>query len=165
MNEHELKLIKQQLLIDKNSLDKECVEFASIFDKVAEKVADAINIRDAAKEQISIIDAQISEAIRRDFESKGEKLTEARLSQLVLLDYRHLEVFNNWLRQKLDAEYWVAKKDAFSNKASMLKELCSLYIAGYFSDITVKGGKNDLEEKQYKQNKEIINKKRIKNNN
>lgn len=152
-----LEHIDKMLLIDKNSLDKECVEFSSIYNKVLEKVAEVLSVRDAAKEEIDAVSAKVGEDIRKTFEQKGEKITEARLVQLIQIDERRVKAFEEWLLRKLEADFWIAKEKSFEKKAMMLKEVGELYRAGYFSEITIKGEFNKIKEKDYQMNKDRIN--------
>lgn len=141
----ELEEARKLLLISKNNLDEACQTQADIFYEVAEEVAFANSHRDYMKEQLVKRDAELAVDIRKKSEQSGEKLTETKLQQMLQTHPEHLKTFDEWLEAKLNAERWSALKDSFLQRASMIKELCALFISGYYADIEVKGNKDTDE--------------------
>lgn len=157
--------IKELIIIDRNRLDDECQQHAEIFREVARKVAFALSARDAAKETVKKTDAMLAEKYRDLLASPTKKATEAMIEEKVLLDQEHYLAFKAMNEAKLEADLWEAEKEAFKEKSGMLKELCQLYLSGYFGEIIVKGENKDVQQKQYEVNRDKINLKRLEKEN
>ena len=142
MNNILLDEARELLMIDKHSLDIECQTQADIFFNVSENAVLVVSKRDAAKEFMSQEDARVANSIRIHAEKAGEKLTEAKLQQMITTHPDHIQVTSDYMKAKLEADNWNILKESFLMKASMLKELCALYINKYYSDIEIKGDKN-----------------------
>lgn len=139
MNNLSIEEAKELLLIDKHSLDTECMTQADIFFNVSENAVEAISKRDAAKEFMQQEDARVANSIRVHHEKSGEKLTEAKLQQLITTHPDHIQAYTDYMKAKVESDNWGILKESFLMKASMLKELCSLYLNNYYSNIEIKG--------------------------
>jgi hypothetical protein len=160
MNELTLAEARKLLFIDKLRLDEVCQTQADIFYRVAEQYAKSVSVRDKAKEDLTAVDADIALELRGSAEKNGEKMTEGKLLQLVQSSEKHIRAFNDYLDIKYETEQWGALKEAFLQRASMTKELCGLFISGYFSDITVKSDKR-MDDVLYEKNRETLKRQRL----
>jgi len=145
---------KNALLINKNQLDTECINYAMILNQVGVEAAMAISERDEAKINMDKKYVEIAKTKREHAERTGEKITEAKLDQMVQNDIHYQEKQNIFLAAKLNADLWYAMKDSFSQRGKMIVELCSLYLSGYFGEVVVKN--SNAEETQYSTTKRRI---------
>lgn len=123
----------RNLGIDKNNLDEELVHQVQAFLEVADEYVLAVSNADSAKEILAEIDAGLDHKYRQ-----GEKKTEAQIKNLILLDPEHGQAYANYTNAKLTAARLSALKDAYYQRNEALKELCKLYVAGYWSTTSVK---------------------------
>lgn len=126
---------KEMILIDKNSLDEELVRQASTFDDIADKVAELRSLRDEKKEELGKVKAERF----MFYKDSEEKVTDKKADASVLTDesYKKIEIEHRDLC--LEFEEWQNKKESFLQRASMLKELCGLFISGYWQRSSVNG--------------------------
>jgi hypothetical protein len=129
-----IKEAQKLLIIDKNNLDNELVGQAEIYATIGLKVAEAVSERDHLKEQVEIIFADIA----REFRESAEKVTEGKVQEHVQLHPKYNAVKKDYLDAKKAAEEWMAIRDAFGQRVSMLKELCGLYSSEYWTRDSVK---------------------------
>lgn len=151
---------KNCLVISKFDLDSMCAMQPDVFFAVSEEYAKASSVRDLAKERIAQIDAELSFEFRKESERLGEKVTEAKLQQLVTTHVSHQTVFQEWLDAKFQADVWGALKESFGQRVFMIKELCNLALANYYSNVEVKdttAKSRDLTHTQIKNRREAMN--------
>lgn len=120
--------------IDKNCLDVVCETHASIYDEISETLSKAINKRDAVKDELEILYAEKDLAIRN--EHGGEKgWTENRIENIIITsdDYRTKKEELRLLNEEVNL--WSSKKESFSQRGYMIRELCEIYKAGYFNTV------------------------------
>jgi len=159
--ETKIEEMKQYLLINKNSLDEECQEQPLLFYKIAEEVVSAISKRDACKELLQETDAVLAKKYRDEADTNNVKITEAKILQAVQIDETHKKVFLNYSNKKQKVDELEALKNAFLQRATMLKTLCDLYVAGYFSTDSVKIKVASKGNFDYENRKRDISKKRL----
>lgn len=136
MNELTIEEAKDYLHIDRNKLDDEIEKQNEIYLMVAENHIEAINKRDSIKHKM---DTEWSK-IFVDVKSDG-KPSDTLAKSIVESDPIYVNLYDEYLEAKKDADTWYAMRDAWEKRASMLKELCGLYISGYFGNFEMKGGK------------------------
>lgn len=129
---------KELLLINKHGLDDALEQQALYTFEVGEIYAEKVSVRDALKENIDTVDADIAEGLRKAAEASGVKITEAGIQQKISRSARHLEAYNDFLEAKKDAEKWGALRDAFIQRGLALRELANLYTANYFANEPIK---------------------------
>lgn len=130
--------LKSYLEIDKYALDDEISTQAVLYQQVAENYARWVSRRDAAYENVKVVDASVSLALKTAALKAGTKLTETTVASEVLLSTEHMEAVDAHLKAKEQADRNAALKDAFNQRCYMLRELGELFIAGYYSEISVK---------------------------
>ncbi len=151
MDEITLQQAKELLLINKYGLDDECVTQPSIFSDIASQCSRATSISDFAKENLARVDAMISKKLRLDADAKGNKISEAKLQELVLLDDDHKIAFEAYANAKSDADKWYVMKESWVQRSFMLKDLCGLFYSQYF----IKESVNINPEAVEKENQDI----------
>jgi len=144
---------KEQIRIDKNALDDALISQPMTFMAVSGEYANAISVRDAAKEAVTVARASSY------FEEREllEKPTEALVSAKVDLSRKYRKAVRVYLEAKLAADEWFAAKEAWQQRAFVLKDLASLYIAGYFSDASVRGpDSRGVQREQYEEDRKVL---------
>jgi hypothetical protein len=133
--------LKERLEPDRNSLDDELIQQPSLYFMVGEMLVTAISIRDAAKENLERIDAELAERIRADWTKKKIRWSETKVGDQVLMEEEHIEA----KREHNGASLYVGRlqslQASFDQKGRNLRDLVNLFIAGYFDNASAKGGK------------------------
>src|SRR5258707_11639907 len=130
-----LEELKQYLKINKFALDDELVGQASVFYKVGEMFAEATAKRDAQKEHLATIAAELEQNVRTRL---GDKATEGKVKSLVLLEEEHIAETQAYLEAKAEADKLFALKEAFQQRGYMLRDLAQLFVANYYSRDSVR---------------------------
>lgn len=143
------KIDSDVLLIDRNALDLELMRQAQTYYEVAEAYTEAASKRDAASEAIKQIDAQVYFELRTQYEADNVKITESLLSQKVLAHPSHMKAHSEYTQLKLQSDQLAALKDAFAQRAYMLRDLVQLHTTGYFTESSVSGKTNAVEDIRY----------------
>lgn len=128
--------IFEDLKVDCNSLDFECIDQPRRFMKWSEKFARAIKDRDTAKKAASLLRSDTSMDIRSRPEAYHlEKVTEGGVQATL----ESLDTVKEADDEVIEANYimnvMAGAKDAFEQRRSMLESLIKLYISGYFSQV------------------------------
>jgi hypothetical protein len=131
--------LRSYLEIDKHALDDEIVKQPSLFFKVSEAYVEAVAERDACKEELASIDAELDGEVRHKLEVAGEKITEAIVKNEIQTDKKHGPAFDTYILAKTKADMLMALKEAFQQRGYMLRDLCSLYVSQYYDQSSVQG--------------------------
>lgn len=144
LSETRLNELEKFIRIDKNDLDTALEQQSAYFLEVTRGVAEAISHRDRAKADLEFVEAEEDRAIRelenrknvetlaKDDKAKVSKMTEGAIKALIIeakdyQDAKKLLILWNYLVQR-----WDGLKEAFSQRHYALRELSSLWIAGYY---------------------------------
>jgi len=126
--------LEERIAIDRDALDEEIVSFTSFFFHVGQGYAQAVAMRDAAKEDVSVYEANLSREVRAAAVNSGDKLTEAAITARVTADDGRVELYERYIQAKLTAERWNVLRDSWQQKGHMLRELVELHKINYFGD-------------------------------
>ena len=141
------------LRIDKDELDREVMQQPEIFYNVAKELVMAISLRDASSDKLDLVDAEIDADIRAN---STEKLTEAKIKQMIIRDEEHIKASEDYLLSKNLVDRWAILKEAFVQRATMLRELASLTIAGFVVTSTVGQGSFVGREAKYEESRKRL---------
>jgi hypothetical protein len=130
---------KKRLRIDKHDLDEELIRQPELFFEVSERVTQAIAERDALKEELANVDAELDKEVRAKLTKNLERFTEAMVKNAIQTHKKHATAAENYLEAKNEADNWVALKEAFHQRRYMIQELCGLYLGNYFQRTAVSG--------------------------
>lgn len=147
--------LKALLAIDKNALDDEVSRHPMLFFEVAEAFVDASAKRDACKEELSTVDAELDGLVRRKLESDEVKITEAMVKNGIQTHERHTGAFDTYMEAKTEADVLGALKEAFHSRGYMLRDLCSLNVASYYES-TSQQGTNSTDREAYNRKRERL---------
>lgn len=138
VSEDEFDELKQKLIINKTALDEELVHQAHSFYELADMYSAAVSQRDALYEEVKQVDADLYGVIRVELEQRGVKATEAIVASQVQSSQEHKDAHKAFLDAKLLADKLGALKEAYGQRAYMLRDLVQLYAVGYFSDTPIR---------------------------
>jgi hypothetical protein len=130
--------LQSSLAIDKGVLDDEVIRQPVLFYAISEQLTDASAERDAAKEELNSVDADVADEGRRQLSKSGARPTDKAVQNYVQLSAKHEAAFNTYLAAKLRADKLLALKDAFQQRSYMLRDLVSLYSANYYEASSIK---------------------------
>lgn len=127
---------RDYLLIDKHALDEELAQQPSLFEKVGDACAEAIAVKDAAKEELADVDAILFNLIKK--KEAGNRITEAAIKSRVQAHSKHKAAFAKYLTAKMRADKLANLKESFHQRSYMLRELAGLAVANYFEGSSIK---------------------------
>lgn len=148
--------LQENLAIDKLVLDDEVIRQPVLFYTVSEMLVEALAERDAAKEELSSVDADLDGIWRRKLSKDGKtRVTEAMIANHVQLSAEHEKAFAAYLAAKTNADRLTALKEAYQARSYMLRDLVALYSANYYEEASVKPTKAQ-EASHYASNRSRI---------
>lgn len=120
------------ILIDKNDLDEEFVRQGDLMFRVSEKIALTQSLRDQAKSNLKIIEAEVDEEIRAVSIRTNIKITEGGITAKIR-QHRDVQTGQRELAQyERELGLLEALRTGFSQRSSMLRGLSDLYTSNYF---------------------------------
>lgn len=135
----EIEQLKALLAINKSNLDEEISRQPMLFFDVAEACSEATAERDAAKEGLASVDAELDGLVRAALNKSEDKVTEAMVKNSVQLHKKHEGAFAAYLAAKTKADLLGALKEAFSQRSYMLRDLAQLFVSSYYEQNSVQG--------------------------
>lgn len=143
--------LHRQLEIDKTALDDEVIRQPSLFYMVSEQLIEASADRDAAKEELATVDAELDAKWRKKLNT-GTKVTDKTVQSHVQTDPKHADAFSAYLEAKAKADKLLVLKESFQQRSYMLRDLVSLYTANYYEDASIRPSRAQ-EASQYSANR------------
>lgn len=150
-----IEALKDRLLINKHGLDDEFIQQPSLFFEVSETYVLAVSTRDALKEELATVDAELDGVMRKAAEKRSERITEPQVKMAIQSHPKHTSASNNYLEAKEAAALLEALKESFSQRSYMLRDLASLYVANYYEQSSMQGT-NSSEKVQYQQRRQKL---------
>ncbi len=140
----QLKQFRRRLMIDKFGLDTEVQQQPVRFFDVAEQCSEAAAIRDKAKKELADAESEAAGRIRKIYR-EDKKLTESRVKELIRTDKKYIRTYTEFLHAKREADRWDNLKEAYIQRASMLRHLVGLYLSNYYTADAISGDSNTRE--------------------
>jgi hypothetical protein len=137
---------RDYLIINKNQLEEECLKQPELLFMIGENCAEAVSIRDELKE---LKDIKWSEEFVKIKLQTTSKLTDAMVKSMVDTSKEYYSLLMDYLEAKKVADDWIALRDSFYQRASMLKLLADFYLSGFRSNLEVKSSTVDFENQKY----------------
>ena len=122
--------MKDKLRIDKNALDEDLIGQPGLFREAGYAYAEAVSTRDALDEERKKVRAELSIGMEGRVADVAAKVESHKL-------YR--KALGKYLVAKKNADDAWVDREAFQQRAFVLKELAHLYVAGYFGTDTIRG--------------------------
>ncbi len=150
-----------RLLIDRNDLDNELINNPSFIQEVCDEAAEAIAYRDAMKEALDTVDAELDADIR-EVTSKTAKMTEAAIKTTIQIHPEHKKAFTAYNQAKLKAAKAAGLERAAETRGKAIEALSRLYASGYFAIDSTKRSPA-TQEAQYNKSREALANQRSRN--
>lgn len=131
---------RDALAIDKHALDSELEEQPALYMDVCEQVVLAASKRDSSKDAMDRALSVASQAIRAEIQKLGVKMTESDIKEKASTNEDYVAAVSRYHEAKKDYDLWANMQSSFDMRGKMLRELGSLYIAGYWTLNSVAGG-------------------------
>ena len=152
MNPPSLADLHKQLEIDKSALDDEVIRQPSLFYMVSEQLVEASAERDAAKEDLAMVDAELDAHWRTALNTGTARVTDKAIQSHIQTSQRHKDAFIAYLDAKAHADKLLVLKESFQQRSYMLRDLVSLYTANYYEESSIRPTKTQ-EASQYAANR------------
>lgn len=130
---------KAGLRINKHELERELSEQPDLFARVAHMAVLWAGFRDTAKHKLAVVEAEVSALVRQQFADEGSKVTETAVKEEVVQHPNLKNQTRKYLETRREADLWQGYKDAYEQRGRMIRDLCQLYIAGYYQNSAVRG--------------------------
>ncbi|GEM_PF-2578010 len=143
--EQQIEKLKELLLIDEHDLDTECVKQPSIFFYVQEEYEKEVSIRDELKKEVTKIWSEEFLNAKR-----SGKVSDVVAKAIADSSENYDRIYQQYLDSKHRAAIWGALKEAFQQRVPMLRDICNLYISGYYTDVSVKESRKIVDFKTIK---------------
>jgi hypothetical protein len=157
---------KNDIKIDYDDLDSEFLKQSVIYNEYADKLCIEEKIKDKAKNNLEIIEAELDLEIRDQAKESGKKLTESIIKSMILLHEKRKNAYDDYIQKKYNYNVIKHALSTLEEKRRSLEKLSDRQIFLYNLPSGYKG-KNQLDQardnisKKIKQN---ISKKRVKDN-
>jgi len=125
--------VEKDLLINKHSLDAECVSQPSYYFRYAEAAQQAKHRVGELEDRLKLIIAEQNIAIRNDFITQGTKFTESVIDAELTKDTKCMEARALLRHAQKEAATLAVAVSAFDHRRSSLDNLVKLYNSGYWA--------------------------------
>lgn len=125
--------LEGKLRIDKYALDDELEDQPRYFGEAAQFLADAISYRDDEKSGVDGTRALIDQELRQQAAEEAKKTTESGIANVVIGDPRYQRAIRRHAAWADRVNRLNGIKDAIQQRGYALKDLSSLYVAGYWT--------------------------------
>lgn len=139
--------------INPDSLDREVIEQAELYGKVAEEAAYAESRRVKAKNDLEVVEANLSRSVASRLTKKGERVTDQAVKDGVKVHPDRQKAFDLFLTALADAGKWEAMKESFQQRNFMVGRLCERANAGFLATTSTKG-RAEFSEAAYERQRE-----------
>lgn len=137
---------RDRVRIDRNNIDAAVEEQSQLFLEVSEEQVLAASRLAEAKDKLARTDAQIARKLRLDADKSKERITDSMVTAAIALDVDHHRGAEIVSEAKREADLWMALRDAYDHRRSMLRELVNLYQSGFYGSVGAAGPRNAVRE-------------------
>ena len=128
---------KDDIKLDLNHLDKNAIDQVPLYEEYSRQWADAVQERDRLKERLSIIKAEVDEAIRANPSSYGwlnenKSPTEAWVANQIILSDEVKKATQEFLEAQNEVNIMAISKETLEHRRFALGVLTELYKGQYF---------------------------------
>ena len=137
---------KKMLVIDRFKLEDELIKQPSLFFDIAVKCSNALSERDALKEEKDRVWAKEYLKNKGTVGPDGKYPTDATAKALTDASDEYEKAITSFFESKERADILYSLKEAFQERATMLRELCSLWTTGYYQDMSINKSDEKINE-------------------
>lgn len=123
------------LIIDKFTLDDECLKQPILYEYYSGLWADASKKQDKAKQKLENFKAELEKKVRLKLAKTKDRVTEKAVENEVLTNTKYQKLCDRHILAKAKANKARGIKDAFAQKKDMIKILTDLFISNYFGEV------------------------------
>lgn len=142
-----LKQLRTRLEIDEYALEKECRDQPLLYAEIGELYVEAKGEARLAKEAVDFTKAELDSQIRSNPEKYGViKITEGAISSAVLRNEEYGYKNKDYLDKQQIVDAFQILLSSAEQRKSMLRDLASLYIYNYYSNVGPDKSSKELEK-------------------
>jgi hypothetical protein len=125
---------KENIQIDKYSLDLEFEKHPMLYHEFAMDMVDAEKERDDMKDQLELLHAKLTTQIRDDPKKFNlEKVTEGAITSVILQDINYQKLQKDYSNSVYNAKVLKISIESLNKKQSSMEHLVKLYLGEYYS--------------------------------
>ena len=124
--------IRSRIPLDLLTLDEALEELPSLIQEAGELTSAAIEIREVARQELSLIESQIAERLRNST-SGSRPASETTIQSKIPLDSEYQEAQKSLGTSRLDAALWGNLVESLRKKDSSIRTSSELMISGWIS--------------------------------
>ncbi len=151
--------LEKGLQIDEHALNECLIEQPQIYWQVAKQHAISVSERDAAKQNLAEVEAEVDLEIRQEaarLDAKGP--TEKAIECGKRLDKRVIKAVDELQKLNHEVNLFAALKDAFQSRGYVLKDLTQLFIANYYSESSQDNAQRSMKDHRVVKGRDQIGK-------
>jgi hypothetical protein len=152
--------LRHRISIDKNALDEEITQQPQCFYDASDLLAEIHNARDALKEELEVLGAEIQTELREQYEREQSKYTDKSVTAQVVTDPDYVKLNDEYRLYRALSTRALALQSAFETKTRMLAHLARLFIASYYSDPTTSAPPDQADEVRARRGRQAATEKR-----
>jgi outer membrane protein assembly factor BamA len=145
--------LKSNLKIQADSpaeLDDELISQSHIYGHVGVLFAMASARRDKKKNDLEVLEASLNRDIRDQLTTDGEKVTDDKVKAMIKLEQTHQRAMSEYLDARFLADKFEAIKEAYKQRAYMLREVATLRATDYFGEIVGSSERRNATERSFR---------------
>ena len=139
----DMQFYRNRIPIDKAALDDEIQRHVPLYLEVSDEYAMAVSRRDQLSKDLKEQQAIVGNTYR----DTHDKPTVQEVQMAVDTNQKCKALERRLSAATLEAAQWQNLVSAYTQRSSMLKRLCELYVAGYWMRTSITGGKAALENR------------------
>lgn len=125
--------LRARLVSNPLKLTDELIEQPALMQDAVEAASDAIQIRDAAKNSLSLEEARARDRFRASVDDNGKAFSDTRITSMIPLDPAVIQATEELEEAKHSAAYWQGLVDSFGDRGSSLRRVAELTVSGYLT--------------------------------
>lgn len=162
INDRDLNETRERLRIDEDDIDRMLVEHSEYFKRAGDYVTDATASYDALKLELKELTAQLDQDIRKNAQANDEKLSEAALSNRIIVLPKIKDLNRKLLTAKKRMDDATNLKESFQQRSYMLRGLNDSANARLYA-LGVERGASAASRRMGERNRERIDRQRTEN--
>lgn len=138
---------KDEIYIDKNSLDVEWETHPAKVEKWGDRLADAQDLREELRDKLELKYAKLSSKIRSNPEDYGlkDKPTEGAINNIVIKDKEYLTMRKEVRDAESEVNHLSVVMKALDHRKRALEKLTDLFFSGYWAEPRERKGEMNKE--------------------
>ena len=129
-----LEQMEGALQISEHDLDEALLQQPQLYFQVSRQLALTTSLRDAAKQNLAIVEARTDLNIRRAAREKKLDQTEKEVKSQVIMHLDMEKANKALLALELEHDEWQAMEKAFDQRMKALSKLVDLYLKNYWAE-------------------------------